>query len=144
MSQPVTPNLAVDIIIELTDRKDLPIILIERKNPPPGWAIPGGFVDVGETVEQAAMREAKEETNMDVTLKLLLGCYSKPSRDSRGHTVGLVYVAEATGAPKAQDDAKDVRVVTMEQIPERLAFDHGLILQDYLEFRRRGVLTPLR
>ena len=144
MKQPVTPNLAVDIIITLTDRKDLPIILIERKNPPLGWALPGGFVDVGESVEQAAIREAKEETNMDVTLVLLLGCYSNPARDSRGHTVSLVYVAEATGEPRAQDDAKDVRIVTMEQIPKHLAFDHDLILQDYLEFRRRRVLTTLR
>jgi 8-oxo-dGTP diphosphatase len=144
MNRPVTPQLAVDIIIELIDRKERPILLIERKNPPPGWAIPGGFVDSGETVEQAAVREAKEETSLDVELKILLGCYSNPARDVRGHTVTLVYVAESVGAPRAQDDARDIKVVGIKQLPGNLAFDHDLVLQDYVNYRERGQLTPLR
>lgn len=131
MARPVTPQLAADIIIELIDRPGRPIVLIERLNPPHGWAIPGGFVDVGETVEAAAIREAQEETGLDVTLKALLGCYSRPERDARGHTVSLVYVAEAQGQPRAQDDAKDFVICTLEQLPQPLAFDHGKIIADY-------------
>ena len=97
-SKPVTPAVAADIIIELIDRPDHPIVLIERLNPPYGWAIPGGFVDVGEAVEAAAIREAQEETGLTVTLTALLGCYSSPERDVRGHTISIVYVAQATGA----------------------------------------------
>ena len=93
MSRPITPVLAADAIIELVDLPDRPIVLIERRNPPPGWAIPGGFVDVGESVPDAAVREALEETSLEVKLDTLLGCYSDPSRDSRGHTVSLVYIA---------------------------------------------------
>ena len=131
MARPITPPLAADIIIELTDRPGRPIVLIERLNPPPGWAIPGGFVDVGETVEQAAVREAKEETSLDVTLKQLLGCYSRPDRDPRGQTVSLVYIAEARGEPKAQDDAKDFVICTLDELPQPLAFDHAKIIDDY-------------
>ena len=93
MPKPVTPLLAADTIIELTDFHDRPIVLIERANPPFGWAIPGGFVDVGEIVEYAAVREAKEEVCLDISLIALLGIYSDPSRDNRGHTVTAVYVA---------------------------------------------------
>lgn len=143
-ARPVTPCLTVDIIIELTDRKERPILLIKRKNPPPGWAIPGGFVDSGETVEQAAVREAREETSLDVELKTLLGCYSNPARDVRGHTVTLVYIAESVGIPRAQDDARDIKIVDIEQLPDKLAFDHDLVLQDYVIYRERGLLTPLR
>lgn len=131
MARPVTPALAADIVIELSDRPGRPIVLIERLNPPHGWAIPGGFVDVGETVEAAAIREAQEETGLNVTLKALLGCYSRPERDARGHTVSLVYVAEAQGQPQAQDDAKDFVICTPEQLPQPLAFDHGKIIADY-------------
>jgi 8-oxo-dGTP diphosphatase len=106
MPKPITPLLAADVIIELIDFPDRPIVLIERANPPYGWAIPGGFVDLGEIVEQAAMREAQEEVTLNVRLIALLGIYSDPSRDARGHTVTAVYVGEAAGMPVAADDAK--------------------------------------
>lgn len=144
MARPTTPLIAVDIIIELLDRPGRPILLIERRNPPHGWALPGGFVDVGETLEQAAVREAREEISLDVRLKALLGCYSDPARDPRGHTVSPVYVAEASGEPRAADDAANVQPFLPGQFPATLAFDHGRILADYLNFRRCGRLTPLR
>src|SRR3569623_1324749 len=106
MARPATPAVAADIIIELTDRPGRPIVLIERKYPPHGWALPGGFVDVGECLERAAMREAKEDADLAVTLKALLGCYSAPGRAPRGHTVTAVYIAEARGEPAARDDAQ--------------------------------------
>jgi len=108
--RPVTPLVAVDAIIELVDRPGRPIVLIERKYPPHGWAIPGGFVDVGESLEAAAVREALEETSLNIHLKSLLGCYSDPARDHRGHTVSVIYVAEAEGVPLAQDDSKALGV----------------------------------
>ena len=140
MPRPQTPLLAADIIIELVDRKDRPIILIQRRNPPPGWAIPGGFVDVGETVPAAAVREAAEETGLRVTLVQLLGCYSDPSRDDRGHTASIVYVARAEGVPQAMDDARAVDVFTMDRLPHPLAFDHAQILRDYQRWRTTGAL----
>jgi len=144
MSRPGTPLLAVDIIIALRDRPGHPVVLIERRNPPPGWALPGGFVDVGEALEQAAVREAREETCLDVRLQCLLGCYSDPARDPRGHTVSAVYVAEATGTPRAADDARKVRCIRPEAPPENLAFDHALILADYRQYLRTGEPAPLR
>lgn len=144
MSRPVTPLLAADAIIELIDLPGRPIVLIERLNPPPGWAIPGGFVDVGESLENATVREAKEETGLSVQLLALLGIYSDPRRDSRGHTVTAVYVAEAHGSPQAADDAKNVRIVPPDQLPQPLAFDHALVLADYLAFRTEGRVAPLR
>lgn len=140
MSAPKTPALTVDIIIELRDRPDVPIVLIRRKNPPHGWALPGGFVDVGEAVEHAAVREAEEETALRVTLKLLLGCYSDPARDPRGHTASVIYVAEAEGEPRAQDDAAGVAIFSPEALPDPLVFDHARILRDYLVWRQRGVV----
>lgn len=137
-TRPRTPTLAVDVIIELVDRADRPIVLIQRRNPPHGWAIPGGFVDIGEALERAAVREAREETALAVSLKALLGCYSDPARDPRGHTVSAVYVAEARGTPRAQDDAKALAVFSPPDWPEPLAFDHERILSDYLAYRRHG------
>ena len=142
--RPETPLLAVDIIIELIDRPEKSIVLIERRNPPFGWALPGGFVDVGETLEQAAVREAREETCLEVKLKVLLGCYSNPQRDPRGHTVSPVYIAEARGVPQAADDAKNLRCVPVTDLPDDLVFDHGLILSDYRHYLQTGEITPLR
>jgi 8-oxo-dGTP diphosphatase len=144
MSRPVTPALAADAIIELTDRPGRPIVLIERLNPPLGWAIPGGFVDVGERVEQAAVREAREETGLDVRLRALLGLYSDPARDPRGHTVTAVYVAEASGEPLAMDDARALAIFAPEELPAGLAFDHAAVLADYLVFRAAGSVASLR
>lgn len=141
--KPVTPLLTVDILIELIDRPGRPIVLIERRNPPHGWAIPGGFVDVGETLEAAARREAEEETSLKVTLKALLGNYSDPARDARGHTVSAVYVAEATGEPRAADDAKHLALFDPTELPDPLCFDHPRILADYLRWRQDGTLPPL-
>ena len=140
MPAPKTPALTTDIIIELKDRPDVPIVLIRRKNPPHGWALPGGFVDVGESLEHAAVREAEEETALRVTIKILLGCYSDPTRDPRGHTASAVYVAEAVGEPQAQDDAAGVAIFSPEGLPSPLAFDHARILRDYLIWRQQGKL----
>lgn len=136
MARPQTPLLTADIIIELTDRSDRPVVLIKRKFPPVGWAIPGGFVDIGESVEQAAVREAKEETALEVTLTKLLGVYSNPERDPRGHTASVVFIAEAKGQPSAQDDAADIAVIDIQFLPDDLVFDHNQILADYVLFRK--------
>ena len=143
MPKPITPLLAADTIIELTDIPGRPIILIERANPPFGWAIPGGFVDVGEIIEKAAVREAHEEVSLEVRLIALLGIYSDPARDTRGHTVTAVYVAEAEGTPVAADDAKNCRVFNLNELPETLAFDHAQVLSDYKKYRESGQVTAL-
>jgi len=144
MGKITTPLLTVDIIIELIDEPENPIVLIERKNPPYGWALPGGFVDLGETLEHAAVREAKEETCLEVTLSFLLGAYSDPKRDKRGHTVSIVYVAQAKGPPKAADDAKNVKIVPANQFDFDLAFDHAQILDDYKHYLKTQRPAPLR
>ena len=143
MVRPVTPLLTVDVIIEMLDQPGRPIVLIERKYPPYGWALPGGFVDVGERLEQAAVREAREETSLDVQLLGLLGCYSDPARDERGHTASAVYVTTASGAAKARDDAKNLAFFSAGEYPE-MAFDHADILEDYLQYRQSGRMAALR
>lgn len=130
-----TPFVAVDGIIQLFDENNnfKGIVLIERKNPPLGLAIPGGFVEIGETVEQALIREMKEETSLDVEILRLLGVYSDPKRDPRFHTVSITFVCKAYGEPKAQSDAKEVKVFKIEEIPfEKLVFDHSKILRDFI------------
>ena len=143
MPMPVTPLLTVDIIIEMADRPGRPIVLIERRHPPHGWALPGGFVDVGESLENAAVREAREETSLDVYLKVLLGNYSDPARDSRGHTASAVYIAEASGEPMAADDASNLQLVDPRELPP-LVFDHPLILADYRTYQETGRVALLR
>jgi 8-oxo-dGTP diphosphatase len=131
------PFPTVDIIIEVRDAQGRDgIILIERKNPPPGWALPGGFVDYGESLESAAVREALEETSLHVRLVEQLGTYSDPARDPRKHTISTVFIARAKGMPVAADDAKNLGVFTRRQINFPLAFDHAQILKDY--FARKG------
>ena len=131
-----TPYLAVDGIIKLYDENEnfQGVVLIERLNRPLGVAIPGGFVDIGETVENAVIREMKEETTLDITIESLLGVYSDPSRDERFHTASIVYICKAYGTPKAADDAKEVYVYKIDEIPlEKLVFDHKKIILDFLE-----------
>ena len=130
-----TPFVATDGIIKLYDNHNnfLGIILIQRLNEPHGLALLGGFVDIGEKVEDALIREMKEEVSLDVEIEKLLGVYSDPKRDSRFHTVSLVYVCRAYTMPKAADDAKEVFIYKPEEIPfEQLVFDHATILKDYL------------
>lgn len=124
------PVPTVDIIIEMDEGK---IVLILRKNEPVGWAIPGGFVDYGESLEDAAVREAKEETSLDVTLVKQLHTYSKPDRDPRHHTISTVYIATGKGIPKAADDAAEVGLFTEDTLPSPIMFDHGRILADYFK-----------
>jgi ADP-ribose pyrophosphatase YjhB (NUDIX family) len=125
------PFSTVDIIIEI---KSKGIVLIKRKNPPYGWAIPGGFVDYGESLEKAAVREAKEETNLDVKLIRQFHTYSDPKRDPRHHSISTVYIAKGKGIPKAKDDALKIGIFTKSNLPDEIAFDHRSILKDY--FRR--------
>ena len=122
------PHPTVDIIIEMESGG---ILLIERKNPPLGWALPGGFVDYGESLERAALREAKEETALDIKLKSQFHTYSDPKRDSRKHTISTVFIATAKGEPVAKDDAKDIGIFIQDNIPHPLAFDHEEILKQY-------------
>ena len=136
--KPVTPLLTVDIIIEVQGG----IVLIERKNPPPGWALPGGFVDVGESVAQAAVREAREETSLEVTLTEQFFAYSDPKRDPRGATVSVVFLGRATGTPRAEDDAKNIGIYPLDKLPA-LAFDHGQILEDYRRYKKDGTRPPV-
>ena len=125
---PKNPFPTVDIIIEIEGKG---IVLIRRKNPPYGWAIPGGFVDYGESVENAAVREALEETSLRVELLRQFHVYSSPDRDPRFHTISTVFTARATGSPIASDDAKEAGIFTKETLPGDIAFDHREILDDY-------------
>jgi len=134
MARPVTPPVAADVIIELVDRPDRPVVLVRRGHPPYGWALPGGFVEVGETVEAAAAREALEETGLEIADLELVGVYSDPDRDPRGHTVSVVFSATASGAPRGGDDAAEAAPFALGAWPE-LAFDHARILSDWLARR---------
>jgi len=127
------PLVAVDIIIEIESKG---IVLIKRRNPPHGWAIPGGFVDYGESLEEAARREAEEETHLQVELVRQFHTYSDPNRDPRHHCISTVYIAKGEGIPQARDDAMEIGIFTRSNLPSELAFDHRTILSDY--FR----LTP--
>ena len=140
----LNPAPTVDIIIELVDRPHRPIVLIERKFAPLGWAIPGGFVDYGEMVEQAAIREAKEEVGLDIRLIEQFHVYSNPQRDVRKHTISIVFIAEATGKPLADDDALNVSIFDVWNLPQKLCFDHDLILQDYLDYRHHSLRPSIR
>lgn len=131
------PVPTVDIIIEVEGG----IVLVERKNPPHGWALPGGFVDEGESVSAAARREAKEETALDIELTEQFFCYSDPRRDPRQHTMSVVFLARAAGAPCAGDDAAGVAVFAPAALPP-LAFDHAQILADYSRYRATGERPP--
>ncbi|MGA1621499.1 MAG: NUDIX domain-containing protein [Synechocystis sp.] len=133
------PAPTVDLIIEMIDQPRRPILLIERQNPPHGWALPGGFVDYGESLETAAVREAKEEICLDVQLIELFYAYSDPRRDPRQHTLSVVFIAAATGRPQAADDAKTVGFFDLCEFPRPLCFDHDQILQDYLRYRYYGL-----
>ena len=126
------PLPTVDIIIET----DAGIILIERKNEPLGWALPGGFVDYGETLEEAAIREAREETSLEIDSLELLGCYSDPTRDTRCHTITTVFIARGAGVPQAADDAVNLGLFSVNNLPSPLCFDHARILADYARIRR--------
>lgn len=128
------PIPTVDIIIEIQKNDGQEgIILIKRKNPPYGWALPGGFVDYGETLEEAAIREAKEETSLDIRLKCQMHTYSDPDRDPRQHTITTVYIAQAEGEPVAGDDAQEIAVFSRDELNFSLAFDHKKILEDYFD-----------
>ena len=124
------PIPTVDIIIEMRSKG---IVLVKRKNPPKGWAIPGGFVDYGESLEEAAVREAKEETNLDVKLVRQFHTYSDPKRDPRHHSISTVYIAKAEGIPQAEDDATEIGIFNQSNLPDQIAFDHRSILKEYFK-----------
>jgi 8-oxo-dGTP diphosphatase len=132
------PVPTVDAIIEVTGG----IVLIRRRNPPPGWALPGGFVDYGETLAAAAVREAREETGLEVSLTELFNVYSDPARDPRQHTIATVFIGTATGLPVGGDDAAEAAVFTAVSLPAPLAFDHARILEDYFVYKRTGRRPP--
>ncbi|MDD5492239.1 MAG: NUDIX hydrolase [bacterium] len=129
-----SPFATVDTIIDI----DGSIVLIKRANPPYGWAIPGGFVDYGESLEEAAQREALEETSLKVINLKQFHTYSDPKRDPRFHTISTVFTAAASGTPKADSDAAEVKLFLENTLPEHMAFDHRQILDDYFKSKKKG------
>jgi len=138
--RPETPLLTVDAIIEIDGRG---IVLVRRKHPPEGWALPGGFVDPGESMLEAVKREAMEETSLHITPLEIFHVYSRPWRDPRGDTVSVVYHCRAAGEPCGGDDAAEARVFPPDDLPEDLAFDHGRILKQFLSWTNTGARPPL-
>jgi 8-oxo-dGTP diphosphatase len=137
------PTPTVDVLIELEGRPG-ELVFIERAHEPVGLALPGGFVDEGEWVADAAVREAKEETGLDVELVELFHVYSDPARDKRLHTVSTVFIGRARGMPVGGDDAAGALVCRPDALPKPLVFDHPRIVEDYLAYRARGVRPPPR
>lgn len=134
-----TPYVAVDIII----RYEGGIVLIERRNPPHGWALPGGFVEIGETLEEAAIREAKEETSLDLVNLEQFYAYSDPKRDPRFHVISVVFIAEGYGTLRGRDDARRAEVFKIDSLPESLAFDHRRIIDDFIMYQKTGLRPSL-
>jgi len=140
------PFPTVDIIIHDNDR----VVMIERRQPPSGWALPGGYVDYGESLEAAAVREAREETGLELADLQQFHAYSDPERDPRQHTITVVFTARGIGNLRAGDDAKAARWFPLAALPEPICFDHAQILADYLKWfntephpgRRSGVQAP--
>jgi len=126
------PFVTVDIIIEIREG----IVLVERKNPPYGWALPGGFIDYGESLEESAVREAKEETSLAIKLEEQFHTYSDPDRDPRHHTITTVFIAKATGIPMAADDAQKAKIFTEDNLPDPIVFDHKKIISDYFRYKK--------
>ena len=137
------PIPTVDVLIELADAPGQ-LVFIRRRNPPLGWALPGGFVDEGEWLADAAAREAEEETGLRVDVIELFHCYSNPQRDPRQHTTSTVFIARAAGRPRSGDDAAEVLVCAPDALPGPLVFDHGVIVADYLAYRSSGQRPPSR
>ena len=138
------PIPTVDIIILKHGENGDSLVLIKRRNPPHGWAIPGGFVDEGESIEHAAIREAKEETGLDVSLEKLFYVYSDPGRDPRQHTMTSVFIAHAQGNPMGDDDAEVAQYFDLNHLPEPIVFDHQTIIADYIEYRKTGQQLELK
>ena len=121
------PEITVDAIIQMKDG----IVLVNRKYPPYGWALPGGFIKYGESAEHAIIREVKEETGLDIGINKQFHTYSEPNRDPRRHIITIVFIARADGEPKAADDAADAKIFKISDLPYKIAFDHKKILRDY-------------
>jgi 8-oxo-dGTP diphosphatase len=138
------PHATCDVIIEVPTPDGPGVVLVKRRHPPLGWALPGGFVEAGESTFTAAAREAQEETGLAVTLKELFGVYSDPKRDPRGlHTLTVVYIGTADGTPQGADDAEEARAFPLSALPSPLAFDHGDILAHYRRYRADGTRPPI-